>query len=101
MAAVDSVSPAVFLMLKKADARTTSLVLRLGSIACGGRLGPVTLVGVVTAVALCAILRDELCKLASEFGKFRRYAGGEGGGGARVDISLMVSMAVEGAVYGF
>ena len=58
VAAVGSVSPAVFFMLKEAGAGTTFLALGLGSNAHGGSLGPGALIGVVTFVAMCAILRN-------------------------------------------
>ena len=54
---------------------------------------------VAAVIAVCAILCDELCKLVAECCKFRFHVGG--GRGARMDISLMVSMVAEGAMDGF
>ena len=77
VAAISFMSPAVFFMLKEADAGTTLLALRLGSIVgIGNRSGLVAVVGIVTVVAMCASLCDELRTLVSEFGKFRRHSGG-------------------------
>ena len=92
VAAVGSMNPAVFFVRKKANAGATFLASRLRVSACGD--------SVVAVVAVCAILRDELCKLVVECGKLRCDVGG-GGGGARTDSSLMVSMVLEGAVDGF
>ena len=56
--AVSSMSPAVFLVLKKKDTRTTFLASGLGSNARVGSSGPGALGGVVAVVSLCAILCD-------------------------------------------
>ena len=68
VAAVSSVSPAVFFVRKKANAGAPFLASRLGVSARGG--------SVVAVVLVCAILRDELCKLVVECGKFRCDVGG-------------------------
>ena len=77
--AISSVSSAVFFMLKEANAGTTFLALGLVSIAHGCRLGPVAVVGIVTGVAMCDSLCDELHKLVLEFGKFRCHSRGRRG----------------------
>ena len=58
VAAVSSVSPAVFCVWKKANTRTPFLAPGLGVSARGG--------SVVAVIAMFAPLRDELCKLVAE-----------------------------------
>ena len=68
VAAVSSVSTAVFPVLKKANTGTTFLALGLGFSARGD--------SVVTVGTLCAILRDWLSQLVLQCGKSRGHAGG-------------------------
>ena len=68
VAAVSSVSPAVFFVRKKVNAGAAFLASRLGVSVRGG--------SVVVLVAVCATLRDELCKLVAECSKFKCDVGG-------------------------
>lgn len=67
VAAVSSVSPAVFSVRKEVNAGAAFLASRLGIRG-----------SVVAVVVLGTILRDELCKLVAECGKFRGNVGGRG-----------------------
>ena len=57
VAAVSSVSPAIFFVRKKANDGSAFLVFRFGGSARGG--------SAIAIVALCAILCDELCNLVA------------------------------------